>query len=76
VITPPTMGAVMTFITLVPTPLPQNMGMRLVRTTHTVIRFGRKLWTTPSLTASSMSSCWIDLFPERSYIDIELTRDA
>src|ERR1700730_12496098 len=45
VIMPPTMGAAIGFITSEPMPDSQRIGMRLARTTHTVINFSRSRCT-------------------------------
>ena len=53
---PPTIGAAMGFITSDPTPVSHRIGARLARTAATVISFGRKRWTAPSMAACSIST--------------------
>src|SRR5579862_1534440 len=51
-IMPPTIGAAIGFITSEPTPDSHKMGIRLARTAATVINFGRRRCTAPSIAAS------------------------
>src|SRR6185437_12544422 len=55
VIMPPTIGAAIGFITSDPTPVSHRIGARLARTAITVISFGRRRCTAPSIVAASIS---------------------
>ena len=55
VTTPPTMGAAMRFMTSAPVPVLHMRGSSPMRMAMTVINFGRRRFTAPSMTASSVS---------------------
>ena len=64
---PPTMGAAIGFMTSEPMPDSQRIGTRLASTAHTVISFGRKRWTAPSIAAASMSP-FVKVFPDLQFV--------
>jgi len=57
VIMNPSIGAAMDFLTSDPIPVVHTTGAKLCKTAMTVINFGRKRRTAPSMVAPSMSSC-------------------
>src|SRR6266436_3898999 len=65
VIMPPTIGAAIGFITSEPMPDSHRIGTRLARTAQTVMSFGRKRWTAPSMAASS-TSAFVNVLPDCS----------
>jgi hypothetical protein len=61
VIMPPTIGAAIGFMTSEPMPDSQRIGARLARTAHTVMSFGRKRWTAPSIAAASTNATFFSI---------------
>ena len=55
VMSPPTMGAAMRFITSAPELVAHSSGTRPINIVATVISFGRTRWTVPSMCAAMMS---------------------
>src|ERR1700730_12555212 len=53
---PPTIGAAIGFITSEPMPVSHKIGARLAKTATTVISFGRRRCTAPSMAALSLSA--------------------
>ena len=67
VIMPPTIGAAIGFMTSEPMPDSQRIGTRLARTAQTVMSFGRKRWTAPSMAAAS-TSAFVNGFPALQFV--------